>query len=67
MELITQVDEKFLGQLAAGQKAAVVADAFPQQPFAATVKSVAPSIDAQRGSVEVKFAMEKMPAFLKTT
>lgn len=65
VELIAQVDEKFLGQLAAGQKAAVVADAFPQQPFAATVKSVAPSIDAQRGSVEVKFAMEKMPAFLK--
>ncbi len=65
VELIAQVDEKFLGQLATGQKAMVVADAFPQQPFAATVKSVAPAIDAQRGSVEVKFAMERAPAFLK--
>jgi HlyD family secretion protein len=65
VELIAQIDEKFLGQLATGQKATVVADAFAQQAFAATVKSVAPSIDAQRGSVEVKFAMEKIPAFLK--
>jgi HlyD family secretion protein len=65
VELVAQVDEKFLGQLAAGQKATVVADAFPNEKFDASVKSVAPSIDAQRGSVEVKFAMENIPAFLK--
>jgi HlyD family secretion protein len=65
VELIAQVDEKFLGQLAPGQKASVVADAFPGKPFAATVKSVAPSVDAQRGAVEVKFALVAVPEFLK--
>ncbi len=65
VELIAQVDEKFLGQLAPGQKATVVADAFPAQPFPAAVASVAPSVDAQRGSVEVKLTMERVPPFLK--
>lgn len=64
-QLVAQVDEKFLGQLAPGQVASVVADAFPGQPFAARVASIAPGIDAQRGSVEVKFAVDPVPAFLK--
>jgi HlyD family secretion protein len=64
-QLIAQVDEKFLAQLKVGQRAAVTADAFPNEPFNATVLSIAPTIDAQRGSVEVKFSLEKPPAFLR--
>ena len=65
-QLIAQVDERFLDQLQAGQSAMVVADAFASQRFAARVLSIAPSVDAQRGAIEVKFALEQQaPAFLR--
>ena len=64
-QLIAQADEKFLGLLARGQSAQVVVDAFPAQPFEATVASIAPGIDAQRGTVEVKFAVANAPSFLR--
>lgn len=64
-QLIAQVDEKFLSQLKVGQVASVTADAFPNDKFAARVSSIAPVIDAQRGSVEVKFSLDKPPAFLR--
>lgn len=65
-QLVAQVDERFLEQLSDGQKASVVADAFPGQRFTARVLSLAPAVDAQRGAVEVKFALEgPPPAFLR--
>ncbi len=65
VQLIAQVDEKFLSQLAVGQQAQVTADAFPGSRFTAKVQSIAPSIDVQRGSVEVKFAIDTPPVFLR--
>lgn len=44
-QLKAQVDKRFLEQLQPGQKAAVVADAFAEQRFAAHVLSVAPAAD----------------------
>ena len=65
-QLVAQVDERFLDQLQTGQNAMVVADAFAGQRFAARVLSIAPSVDAQRGAIEVKFALEQQaPAFLR--
>jgi HlyD family secretion protein len=65
-QLKAQVDERFLEQLQPGQKAMVVADAFADQRFAAHVLSIAPAVDAQRGAVEVKLALEQQPpAFLR--
>ena len=65
-QLVAQVDERFLDQLQAGQPARVVADAFAGQPFAARVLTIAPAVDAQRGSVEVKLAPDgAAPAFLR--
>lgn len=65
-QLSAQVDERFLDQLQTGQKATVVADAFAGQRFVATVLSIAPSVDAQRGAIEVKFALAgDAPAFLR--
>jgi HlyD family secretion protein len=65
-ELLAQVDERYLEQLQVGQRAAVVADAFPSQRFAARVRSIAPLVDAQRGAVEVRFTVEApVPAFLR--
>jgi HlyD family secretion protein len=65
-QLIAQVDERFLDQLQVGQQASVLADAFVGQRFAARVLSIAPAVDAQRGAIELKFALEKLPpAFLR--
>lgn len=65
-QFVAQVDERFLDQLQVGQKAAVVADAFAGRRLAATLLSIAPTIDAQRGAVEVKFALDQPPpAFLR--
>jgi len=65
-QLVAQVDERFLDQLQPGQPASVVADAFPSQPFAAQVLSIAPAVDAQRGAIEVKLALKQQaPAYLR--
>lgn len=65
-QLVAQVDERFLEQLRPGQSATVLADAFPAQRFAARVLSLAPAVDAQRGAIEVKFALEgATPEFLR--
>ena len=64
--LVAQVDERFLDQLVVGQGATAVADAYTGQRFAARVLSIAPIVDAQRGAIEVKFALaEPLPAFLR--
>lgn len=60
-QLLAQVDERFLEQLAVGQQAFVVADAFPERRFTARVLSLSPAVDAQRGAVEVKFALDGAP------
>lgn len=60
-QLVAQVDERFLDQLRVGQSARVVADAYPSERFAARVLSISPLVDAQRGAVEVKFALEQQP------
>lgn len=66
VQLVGQVDERYLGQLQPGQAAGVVADAYPGQRFAARVASIAPLVDAQRGAVEVKLSLpEAAPAFLR--
>lgn len=65
-QLVAPVDERFLDQLQVGQSALVVADAFPAQPFAARVLTIAPAVDAQRGAVEVKLALQRQaPPFLR--
>jgi HlyD family secretion protein len=66
LQLVAQVDERFLEQLQIGQTASVLADAFPTQRFTARVQSIAPVVDAQRGAIELKFALpQPPPAFLR--
>ena len=65
-QLIAPVDERFLDQLQIGQSASVVADAFAEQGFTAHVLSISPTVDAQRGAIEVKLSLDKdPPAFLR--
>ena len=60
-----QIDEKHLGRLRVGQAASVLADAYPGQPFAAEIDYIAPAVDAEKGSVEVKLRVAAPPAFVK--
>lgn len=65
LQLVAQVDERYLEQLQAGQVASVLADAYPTQRFTARVLSISPLVDAQRGAIEVKFSVAQPPAFLR--
>ncbi|MDP3084944.1 MAG: efflux RND transporter periplasmic adaptor subunit, partial [Rubrivivax sp.] len=66
VQLVAQLDERFLGQIQPGQVASVLADAFPTQRFTARVMSIAPLVDAQRGAIEIKFSLPQAPpAFLR--
>ncbi len=64
-ELLVPVDEKNLALLALGQKAQVIADAYPDRPFSASTSFIAPSVDPQRGTVEVRLKVEPVPDYLK--
>jgi len=64
-QIVLQIDEKNLGRLRVGQAASVLADAYPGQPFAAEIFYLAPAVDAEKGSVEVKLRVAAPPAFVK--
>jgi HlyD family secretion protein len=64
-ELVVQIDEKNLHLLALGQRAQASADAYPQDRFEAQLVYINPGVDVQRGSVEVKLAVPKPPAYLR--
>jgi HlyD family secretion protein len=63
-QLVFQPDERNLAWIALGQKARASADAYPQQVFDAEVSYIAPSIDPQRGSIEVRLRVPSAPSFL---
>jgi len=64
-QLVIEPDERNLAWIALGQKARASADAYPQEPFDAEVTFIAPAVDPQRGSVEVRLAIPAPPKFLK--
>jgi HlyD family secretion protein len=65
MRIDAGIDEKHLRLLAPGMPARAVADAFPGQPFDAKLTYIAPAVDPQRGTVEVRLAVPQAPAFLR--
>jgi len=64
-QVVLQVDEKNLASLRLRQDALIVADAYPDERFSAQVFYIAPGIDPQRGSVEVKLVVTNPPSFVK--
>ena len=64
-QVIVQIDERNLSQLALGQKALASADAFPGRRFAAELAYINPGIDALRGSVEVRLRVPDPPDYLR--
>ncbi len=65
VQLVIQPDERNLAWIRLGQKARASADAYPQQVFDAVVSYIAPAVDPQRGSVEVRLEVASPPDFLK--
>lgn len=64
-QLVFQPDERNLAWIEMGQRARASADAYPQQVFDAEVSYIAPSVDAQRGSVEIRLRVPAAPPLLK--
>jgi HlyD family secretion protein len=64
-QLVINVDEKNLNQLAVGQAATASADAFPDRRFPARVVYINPGVDASTAAVEVKLAATLPPAYLR--
>ncbi len=64
-EVLVPLDEKNLEVLALGQAAMCIADAYPSRPFPARVSFIAPSVDPQRGSVDIRLSVTPVPDFLR--
>jgi HlyD family secretion protein len=59
------VDEKNLGYLKLNQAARATADAYPERPFDAVLTYIAPAVDAQRGTVDLKLRVDKAVDYLR--
>ena len=59
------VDEKNLKFLQLGQVALASADAYPQQPFKASLIYIAPAVDPLRGTVELKLRVDPPVNYLR--
>ncbi len=64
-QLTVEPDERNLAYLREGQQAVASADAFPRERFPAMVETVAPSVNPDRGTVEVKLAVPQPPDYLR--
>ena len=64
-EIRVPLDERNLPRLALQQNASVIADAYPDRPFPAQINFIAPSIDPERGTVEIKLTVDPVPDFLR--
>lgn len=64
-EILVPVDEKNLEVLVNGQAAICIADAYPARPFPATVSFIAPGVDSQRGTIDVRLTVNPAPDFLR--
>lgn len=64
-QLVAVPDEKDVARLREGQPATASAEAFPEQTFAARVVYVAPAIDPDQGTVEIRLDVDSAPAYLR--
>jgi HlyD family secretion protein len=63
-EILIPLDERNLATLALGQSATCIADAYPNQFFDARVNFIAPTIDPQRGTVDIRLKVDPVPDYL---
>ncbi|HUH58595.1 MAG TPA: efflux RND transporter periplasmic adaptor subunit [Candidimonas sp.] len=65
IEILVPVDERNLGVLALGQTAICITDAYPDRQFAADIGFIAPTIDPQRGTVDIRLRVSPVPDYLR--
>ena len=64
-EVQVPLDERNLNVLALGQRATCIADAYPNQRFNAVVNFIAPTVDPQRGTVDIRLKVDPVPDYLR--
>ena len=64
-EILIPLDERNLATLALGQTASCIADAYPNKHFDAKVNFIAPTIDPQRGTVDIRLKVDPVPDYLR--
>jgi HlyD family secretion protein len=64
-EIVIEPDERNLAWLRVGQTGKASADAYPDQVFDASITYIAPAVDRQRGSIEVRLRVPDPPATLR--
>ena len=64
-EILIPLDERNLATLALGQTATCIADAYPNKHFEARVNFIAPTIDPQRGTVDIRLKVDPVPDYLR--
>lgn len=62
--LLCAIDERNAALVARDQPATASAEAYPTERFQARVALIAPAVDEQRGTIDVKLLVETPPAFL---
>jgi HlyD family secretion protein len=65
VRLLVQPDERNLAFLKEGQKARASTEAYPGESFEAVFRSISPSVDPGRGTVDVKLAVPNPPPYLR--
>ena len=64
-EIVIEPDERNLAWLRVGQTGKASADAYPDHTFDARITYIAPAVDRQRGSIEVRLHVPDPPAALR--
>ncbi len=63
--VVIEPDERNLALLEKGQRAAVSAEAYPAESFEATLSYIAPAVNGERGTIEVRLDVPDPPAYLR--
>jgi HlyD family secretion protein len=64
-EIVIEPDERNLAWLRVGQNGKASADAYPDEVFDAEIAYIAPAVDRQRGSIEVRLRVPDPPDTLR--
>lgn len=65
VEIRAEVDELNLGRLEVGQKAVVTSDAYPAERLEAQLAEIAPRVDPERGTVDIRLLPTATPKWLR--
>lgn len=63
--IVLEPDERNLALLTKGQRAVVSAEAYPSQSFEATLSYIAPAVNGDRGTIEVRLDVPEPPSYLR--